>query len=564
VTLWWVRHVREVRKERIFNRLRKACRNYVRLHRWLARVRRTLYGIEPAPVGLTDLEWALHRHKLAVPIVPRSAAPDLQFTNSTAVRQPCLFMALNTYEEPDYMGPWQRDIDFTKEVNDIMLSKWQAELTESVLFFDGRSLISARLSPKSFLQRVNHPELAPGAAGGHEGRNAITDIRHIDVSDTGLALRDSAPRCQDIVCMCQHKTQTQVFATYHETGNKIFIWKWLGTDQHEMNKLPLIPWNIIPMPAGTVVYQMCFLKETEHSDGKRCRVMVLLVGRPAEHHWLALEVRVAYEAGPAGHKLLSRMVIGEDGSLMAAVQEGNLVLRSSYSDRFVVLAGKNVLQFYEISRGQDFQLQRIPLPPSAGWEQVICVVTFVSCLCLWHRGGGGFDWIMVGDHAGNIYGLRFDYDDCQGRVVYEKCHKDSGKYRSCFNLHDNGTAVRLLLGSYGSAPSSHYKALQANGVVYKYFLTNQVKEEPSTFFSAGDDGKLLKWSLTNKIGWMSTQQPLDDSNSSLRMIAGHCSRLVPNVLVLADEKRKLLVSYADGEPVTSAHTCSYRENRGGA
>merc|ERR1719326_2635990 len=62
-----------------------------------------------------------------------------------------LFIALNMYEEADYAGALQTYMDSQNKVHDMVLTQWQKQTMESVLFFDGGRIISMRFNPKSFL-----------------------------------------------------------------------------------------------------------------------------------------------------------------------------------------------------------------------------------------------------------------------------------------------------------------------------------------------------------------------------------------------------------------------------
>merc|ERR1719316_2229448 len=96
-------------------------------------------------------------------------------------RKPQLFVALNRNEVQEYIGGLQNQVDREKDVHDTVLALWQRETTESVLYYDGEYLMSARLAPKLFLQSDrSHIDRRTEAC--------LTDVRYIDVGETGRAM----------------------------------------------------------------------------------------------------------------------------------------------------------------------------------------------------------------------------------------------------------------------------------------------------------------------------------------------------------------------------------------
>merc|ERR1712039_605743 len=175
------------------------------------------------------------------------------------------------------------------------------------------------------------------------------------------------------------------------------------------------------------------------------------------------------------------------------------------------------------------------------------------------------DWFAIGDAKGKLYGFRFGIKPGSDRIQM----LDTGRLRE--NHHTENVPIRTLLAVYGSGPYVHHKAIQSKGLSYGLFLNN-VPAESDGFYSMGDDGKLICWELT-KGGWKPGKevnfrnmpcpvahgaQP-DPARDSCQFIAGHSSRLVPNILVTADQDRKFFVCYDRTKPdeLPADGTCSY-------
>jgi hypothetical protein len=120
---------------------------------------------------------------------------------------------MNSYEENAYAEYLQHDVDMKNNVHEDVLKMWQKSSTESVLFYDGRSVLSARLSPKQFLrQGLRTPADMPETDSMY-GRS-LEDVRQVDVHDTGRAFTaDDGRWAGNITCMCQHRIEKQTFAT---------------------------------------------------------------------------------------------------------------------------------------------------------------------------------------------------------------------------------------------------------------------------------------------------------------------------------------------------------------
>jgi len=543
-TLWLPRYARTLRKDKLSIRMRKVCFVYVRLMRWLNGVRTRLYSVDPSVGGLSRC-----RSRTSCSFLRGAKYPE------PGSRPPQLFLALNTYEEPDYVGNVLQD--GMQPVRGGPMTIWRKQSTESILFYDGSSLISARLDATSFLRRLDNPVDLEGSEDA-----PMSDVRQVDVNGKGRALREAVPRCHDIVCMCQSKSDTQVFATCH-AHREVLIWRWQGSHVSDELRPALLTEMFFSLLQGEIVYQMCFVSnEPEEIQENGGYVLVLLVGK-VDRPYLNLKFVSIYQ-GRWNIECINR--IGEDGSLMPAVQDGSLNLYMSFTDKVAVVAGRAVLQFYEIKRSSTriscCIIQDMAEHQGFG-RDLLRETNFVSCLGMPPLKTKGCDWIVLGDTVGTIYGFRFDQLHDPDRVIMHA--EDFGRFRTKSNLHEREVPVRLLLGSFGSYSSMQVTKANLLGNC----IFDRLQYDLNCFFSAGDNGKLLKWTV-GKHGWTAEEecsirdsmlryQPHPDAvgRNASQYVAGHSSRLVPHLLVFVDEKRKLLVCSLSGDTVPPQNTCSY-------
>jgi hypothetical protein len=75
--------------------------------------------------------------------------------------------------------------------------------------------------------------------------------------------------------------------------------------------------------------------------------------------------------------------------------------------------------------------------------------------------------------------------------------------------------------------------------------------EKDRFFSLGDNGKLLQWTMETRVGWTALEEKgieymLDadlsscDSERAPQFIAAHSSKLAPHVVMLANNHKKIV------------------------
>jgi hypothetical protein len=551
---WWPNHVRKQRRGKLIKDLQHSVFIFVRLHRWLAAARYKLYGIEPDSKN-KDVDLALYQHGLTYTLPGQELA-----LRGRATGTPQLFVALNSYEEPQYAAYLQTDIDATRgsNVHDDVLKLWQKNTTESVIYYDGRSVFCGRLNPKPFVkQGPTQPDDASVYGQG------LDDVRQVDVHESGRALLPSEARWQgNVVCMCQHRGEKQIFATC-DAENQIVIWKWLGTDTHESEKAALLPFGSFSFSSTESVHHMCFLSSEnmpQRIAEKRGMVLVILsseVGR----HWLSVTVVSVY---PGSHFIEHIEPVGVHYDLLPSLRKTGVEVNfftTSHTDRILVLGGRGLLQFYEVREGPRGELSVALIDDIAQLYADIKQSSIVSCLSLPPpiRSGGIMDWIVVGDGGGKLYGFRFDLKS-NGRVVVNT--QVSGRFRS--NTHSPGVPIRSLVATYGGHPFAHHRAVQARGLSYSLFL-NKAPLDDKSFYSLGDDGALLTWKLLEGTGWTNTEHTTigtpwhGEQAAPEEFVAAHSSRLVPNIMVIVDQCRKRFICYDRCKPeeISGEMICSF-------
>jgi len=535
---WWPAFVRRQRRLALVGGLQKAAYIFVRLHRWLGKVRERLYGVAPT-TSWDHLDLAMHQHGVTYCL----PGPKLGL-RSNVVGAPQVFMALNSYEDHQYMSYMQTDIDVKKVVHEDVLKRWQRNTTESVLFYTGSSVISARLSPRNFLRQSGSPLPADMNASGR----SIEDVRQVDVYDTGRAIPIAERRSEgNIICMCQHKTEKQTFATC-DADHQVVIWRWLGTDS-DKEKPAIKPVACFHWPKSQTIFQMTFLSEVPQRIADSGGMVLILLTAEAKRHWFNLAVVSVFSVV---HRVECIETLGVFSDLLPNLRKSGAQINfftTSHTDRILVLGGRGLLQFWSIQEDAAGQLSLGLIEDMAIiYATAIKQNTMVSCLCLPppNRSGGILDWIVVGDCNGRMYGFRFDIKENNKIVLNAEV---TGRFRS--NKHTEGVPVKSLVATYGSSPFVHHKAVQTKGVSYALFL-NWVPVDEKGFYSLGEDGKLLAWKLLDPTGWTASDpiniRSLSGSFSSgwdmpCQFIASHSSRLVPNIMVAVDKDRKLLMCY---------------------
>jgi len=212
--------------------------------------------------------------------------------------------------------------------------------------------------------------------------------------------------------------------------------------------------------------------------------------------------------------------------------------KESYSGRIVVVGGRGILQFYEIHERVDGSLSlSLIANAAAAWN--INEQEMVSCLCMppiW-RNGAITDWIVVGAADGTMYGISFTTKNKYIEVNW----KGSGRFRT--NTHSISVPIRALLPVYGAEPQAHHAQIEAEGTIYEHFL-NEVEIDRASFFSLGANGKLLRWMHHGMVGWEASGEcTVTPQCRQTTTVAGHLSRVVPNIIVIVDYKHKTFMCF---------------------
>jgi len=407
-----------------------------------------------------------------------------------------------------------------------------------VIYYDGEYMMCARLDPKLFLED-------PNSRQQQRSEGCLTDIRYVDVAETGRALLNKGDLSKEskVLCMCQHPRNSQIFASCHtETVN---VWSYFGTDRKDGDKAAVLCDSIFLRDSKEIVYGMVFLSDVPEWIAEQYgHVLMLLTGLP-HRPWLTIQVIAVFRNT---HMVLLERQIGRGGQLLESARSGQMVFEISHSDRILIIAGKGVAMFWDIRRTTpptgDTQLS-LNLIKSPEDMNLDCR----SCLCLPPSKAcdkmGALDWIVLGDNDGDLYG--FLWLEEADKVVLSSKHM--GRFSSKETKHDRGIPISVLVPTFGATPTCHYKNIKENRLPYSTYL-ERLGHESDRFFAFGDNGKLLSWTL-GKTGWTSQvevgiYEHLDQQSPSMsedgpQFIAAHSSRLVPHVLVAMDQKNQKLI-----------------------
>ncbi|CAK0904918.1 unnamed protein product [Prorocentrum cordatum] len=585
--IWWPKRRREV----VIGKLRSAVFIAVRLHRWLNKARFNLYAVGPNSDS-PHIDLAMHKHGLTYALPGQSMS-----LRSSASGHPQVFVTLNSYEAQQYASDLQNDVDMRNDVQKNVLRTWQMNATESILHYDGRSVLSATLCPRAFMHEdVSLPESERLPAGSFDDRS-LEDVRQVDVHGSGLAVAVSESRWEgNITCMCQHRQHRHTFATC-DVDNNVLIWKWLGTEKGSPERPAVKPLGTFSFAAYEAVYQMCFRSDVPQDVSERGGLQLVVLSSEMGRHWFSISIVSVFQAS---HKIEHIQPIGVYADLMPRLRQAGAQINffaMSHSEQILVLGGQGLLQFYAIQdlvrpspagdgfhaaedRGETRVTRVAQIADVSQMYADIKQSSMVSCLSLPPpiRSGGILDWIVIGASNGKLYGFRLDAT-AGGKITVNT--DVSGRFRS--NTHTLGVPIKSLIASYGDSAFSHHKAVQATGLPYSLFLRRAPREEEKIFYSMGADGKLLTWRLLDKRGWTVAEEktvqdlaiighPEPDENgtdfadcvvgrtsNTCQLSSGHSSLLVPSVIVLADQEKKLLVCYdrARPEEVSSGAVCCY-------
>lgn len=455
-----------------------------------------------------------------------------------------MFLALNHYEIQE------SSLGLDSQAYDARLVQWQKDATESVLYFDDGFLMTAELNPTRFLCKN-----CPNA----ESEACLSNVHFVDVAGSGYAVQSRGEvRNMRILNMCQHRKNSQVFATCHD--HALIIWSWNGTDiRGTTTKQALVVDSCFVRDNKEIMYGMFFLTKLPESVAEQGgHVLVTLTGLPNQP-WMT--IRVVTVLQPDSMRINFQMDIAQDGSLLEAAQSGKLIFELSHSENLLIVAGTGSALFFEMRSSPNYSVELVKdLVKEFQWtlDEHGNGPTISSCLALAAPSGtgcrGALDWIVLGHHDGGLFGFLWVKNQSTDRMELADLHH-CGRFPSKPIKHSKGIPVGLLLSTYGSTPHALHKALHADPTKTSWGHLKQVACETDRFFSLGDNGKLLHWNLLRKVsedghrGWMAREENwtssfLENGKASTapgverQILAAHSSRLVPNLLVLVDQRSR--------------------------
>eukprot|EP00928_Gymnodinium_smaydae_P095519 TRINITY_DN8236_c0_g4_i1.p1 TRINITY_DN8236_c0_g4~~TRINITY_DN8236_c0_g4_i1.p1 ORF type:complete len:1369 (+),score=323.79 TRINITY_DN8236_c0_g4_i1:70-4176(+) len=499
---WLPKHMRSKRVEKVRAGLQKASWVFVRLHRWLRTTRLRLYG--EGSCG-----WRAWR-------------------NGT----PALFIA------PKH----SRSTSRAEEGDKPMVRAQRGRVDESVLYYDGRSLLTADIR-------------------GPADDQACIKLKSacwVDLyGDQAMPLDLKSPsgaRGANIACVCQHETRRRVFASCDADGRG-YVWRWLGTNASEQQPLRplvgslgcfLIPGNFRPL-------QMCMLNKppaclAPQASGYVIAVVCAYPRKP----WLKLlviEVGAGLRSGQyyIRAETAIRLHGDEVGIHDAEAPEVNF-LTTAQSGGLLVVGGKGLLQFYSIV---DINGQ----PELCLVDDCIAVFPnhldgrgMKSCVCMPSPVSAAFDWIVIGDSCGVLYGFRFDL--LADGTYQMNCDTQFGTGRFRASPH-GGSPISAVVGSVldvvGPLPVGDGKENfnESSSLQTSMEKTNMLCNH---FCSMDGSGRIVSWRYVKSKGWLQQQneeyhlqyllqdgRPTEGSEGypESSYVAGVSSSLLPHMAVYA-------------------------------
>mmetsp|Transcript_101254 Transcript_101254/g.179895 ORF Transcript_101254/g.179895 Transcript_101254/m.179895 type:complete len:1387 (+) Transcript_101254:70-4230(+) len=525
--------------KRVFTAFVKAMNTYVRIHRWLGRVRTRLYGLQES-VERSDVARDLEYAKLGwafTPLCPEG--PDTQFCTDCR-----LFVTPNSAEAPTSALKLQHQVDVSYPVQKSLEKAVHRNASESVLYFDGRVLKCMKMNGKAFDRPHDHD--------GEEtsfGR-ALEDARQVDVFSTGeaQALHAVRPTDQHIVAICQHPDNSQVFATC-TNANEILIWQWLGTRTGALEE-PAVKVECFFTPKRKKrftdsVMQVCFLPKVAH-PGHAGRYVLLVLMHVPGRDWLQI---TAYTVGIGAARFeCGTQVYLTDNEITAEYTRKYPVRISHFgvssSGAALIVAGEKLLQMFSISSEND-RLRLSPmntgralddiLTKDAGYHgggSVSSVCTLLSCT------PGYTDWIALGMSSGEMYGVPLKIgQDGLARVD----SNNFGRYKQQKQAH--GVRICSVVPTYEPTAGALQQVSHSS-------RATKAAVNPWMTISVGGDGNLTTWHF-DELKWVpeeSEQNVCQGQAQQGGIVAAQSSALVPSVLLVADEQNRCIVALNRANP----------------
>eukprot|EP00442_Polarella_glacialis_P058713 CAMPEP_0115125062 /NCGR_PEP_ID=MMETSP0227-20121206/48773_1 /TAXON_ID=89957 /ORGANISM="Polarella glacialis, Strain CCMP 1383" /LENGTH=1400 /DNA_ID=CAMNT_0002528271 /DNA_START=21 /DNA_END=4223 /DNA_ORIENTATION=- len=537
---------KQSKNQRVLHLLVKAMHNYVRIHRWLKKVRVRLYGI-PADAEEQDpyITAKFQKVGLAIPwICDRSV--DSKF--ATAAK---LFVTLNSAETPRYLDKLQNEVQMSRTLQGNLVDKWTSNASESVLYFTGSSVLSARLSKAS----SRH---AAGSSAAEDGLPALEDLREVDLHETGSVLpagkRLSGP--EKIVAMCQHQEQNEVFATCNHE-NRILVFKWQGvkTGGSEQAVRALASFNL---RRSRPIVAMCFLPKVPVRVSEQGGHVLLILSKVPGRHWLSISIHTIVGSSAVLTEAAEEVMLASPTD-----SEGFEYLRKhgfqvsffgmSHSNSMVIVAGRNLFQAFEVctDASGSLALQRVQLEDASQadlsksimqkcGDAITSLVPMPVPIRSTGLNEGLVDWLALGAKSGEIFGILIERRAKDGRLAV--VHKHTGRFKS--NPH-NGVPIRSLTSTFEvSACSPKDPYMQS---MTRSLMVNKAPINHQMLVSLGDDGTLVTWGVVANQGWVSANcaNVLNSKDVHLEapnLVAAHSSRLLTHVMLIVDEGRRCIIT----------------------
>lgn len=502
----------EGKRERTYAGLRRAIRFMVRINRWK---NRALKRVAPTAE-------VIFTRKLGVPF-------ETMTLSLSASLLPEMFVTMGAQDMPLIHSRSKVPKDMTSAEYDM---QWQAEAKESILYFNEGVLKCAKLIGGAF---------AKGARGSS---GAIGDVRLVDCCKTGRAFPvSSSPELDKITCICQNPENSQVFA-HCERSNTILVWHWRGTSSNVDEPAVAVSHNF-KLPSLWQVFRMCFLPKPASKQGEH---VIAFLGRMHDSNWLAVSVYTVWR-GPKGTCVKLNLIkqVYPDLFDEALQMEGAVIshFELSHSGRTLILAGDRLLRLYSVSfTSSGVELE--DLDPAQDCEAHILnrdphgTVTAVCPLPMEPGSREGFvDWIWLGVSSGDMFGILLE-ENSSGAISVAT---SSGRFRR--NTHSHGVPIQAIVAvhepSEGDSRSLHHDLTRRKAHI-----------NPNTVMSISADGKLLQSERRSHQWEPATEWNVPLSLDALRHgFAARSSALVPQVLLLADEGRQMLVAYDQRQPINS-------------
>jgi len=545
---WLPGFIKQERKSKVYKSFVRCVWICLRMSRWVRTARANLYGI-PRDLAPLNLNQAMKQSTR-----PLDLRQGVWSIRHSGFNNPRLFLTLEAKEDK-FTRYLQQDVGSECKLQDNLLKVWQQNMAESILFFDGNSLICARLSPRPFSEW--QPLEEPGPT-----EPCISDICWVDAYDTGrsYSLNHSRRSESDIVCMCQNRRFKHVFATCNKS-NDVLIWRWLGHASGDKDKRVIKTLKHFQAEKGAAdrVYNMCFLSDVPQRIKSRGGYVLLILSSKGDQPRFFLSAVAVYQDHI--HLEDCHVISPNDETLKLFHQQGAEVsfMSMSHSERVLAVGGRGLLCFFGVQEvdGGRLCLYKIANIASEYGDAIMKKgSTMTGCLCLPPPPNAGraaanmIDWVTVSDSLGNIYGFPFVCSNDGQRILLNE--RLCGRFRD--NMHQLDVPIHVLIGSFGASSQAQHREVQAKEHIYSLYLKT-VQEEWESMHSLGYNGQLLSWkySAHNKGGWyLSNQVHMDLSDAiaqqgekggACRFIAGHASSLVPRIMILVDSQNKKFVCH---------------------